>query len=101
MQMCITLDEFVPSPDQLGFAGTVTSIADGQAVLEVDRWYRGGPADQVVLDTGGLPMVALDGVEFVVGERYLVSIINGEVGICGTSGPASPELEQYFDTWFA
>lgn len=100
MQMCLTLDEFVPSTDQLGFGGTVTSITDGQVTLDVDRWYRGGPADQAVLDTSDLPIAALDGVEFVIGQRYLVSIFDGEVGICGTSGPASPELERYFDTWF-
>jgi hypothetical protein len=101
MAMCITLSEFQPSPDMLGFGGTVSSIEDGVVTLDVDRWYRGGPADQVQLDASGLPMVALDGVEFVVGQRYLVSIIDGTVGLCGTSGPATPEFEQIFAGWFA
>ena len=44
--------------------------------------------------------VALDGVEFVVGRRYLVTVVNGEVQICGVSAPATPELEALYEQWY-
>jgi hypothetical protein len=100
-QSCLPISEIQPTGTELGFGGTVSSIADGTITIDVDRWYRGGPADQVVLDAGSVPNPALDGVEFVLGQRYLVSVSDGIVGGCGTSGPATPEFEQIFAGWFA
>ena len=68
-------------------------------VLDVDRWYAGGDADRVQL-RGADQSVALDGVEFVVGEDYLVTAAEGVVQVCGVSGPATPELEQLYDGWY-
>ena len=68
-------------------------------MLDVDRWYAGGDADQVQL-TGTPESVALDGVEFVVGEEYFVTAAEGVVQPCGVSGAASPELEQAYDEWY-
>ncbi len=38
----------------------------------------------------------IEGVEFTVGGRYLVTATDGVVGGCGLSGAYSPELESLF-----
>jgi hypothetical protein len=79
------------------FAGTATEVDGGTVTLDVDRWYAGGSADQVVLkqpDAG--TSAALDGTEFVKGTRYLVTAAQGTVNGCGYTGPATPELEKAF-----
>jgi hypothetical protein len=100
MASCLQIDQFVPPAGMAGFRGTVVEV-DGDSIrLDVAKWYAGGDADEVVLDTAGSPSTALDGVEFVDGGDYLVSIIDGDVAICGVSGPADPVLEGLYDTWF-
>ena len=100
MAMCLQLSEFTPDPATVAFGGTVASIEGTQVVVEVDRWYANGDADQVVLDTTGVPSPALDGVEFTEGQDVLVSVFGGAVGFCGASGAASPELEAFYEEWF-
>lgn len=102
MQMCLPVTDFVPDPAAQAFAGTVTAVDGTTVTLEVDRWYTGeGEQADVVTLTGGTDVsVALDGVEFVVGERYLVTALNGEVTICGISAPATPELEALYEQWY-
>ena len=79
------------------FAGTVTSVEGDTVTIDVDHWYAGGSADTVTLtQPGGGAAVALDGVDFKQGERYLVTAAQGTVNGCGYSGPASAELEQSF-----
>lgn len=82
-------------------AGTVTAIDGTTVTVEVDRWYTGtGEQPEVVNLTGGTDVsVALDGVEFVVGQPYLVTAVDGEVQICGVSAPATPELEALYEQW--
>ena len=60
-----------------------------------------GPSDaaQVVVEGTG-ESVALDGVEFVVGEEVLVTAVDGMVQTCGVSGAASEELEQLYTEWY-
>lgn len=83
------------------FAGTVTSLAGSTVTLSVDRWYAGGPADEVTLTSPGSDgTLAMDGVAFEEGARYLVTAAGGTVNGCGYSGPATPELERAFATAF-
>ena len=94
--------DFIPDPSAQAFAGTVTAVEANTVTLEVDRWYT-GDANQpgvVVLAAGTDVPVALDGVEFLVGERYLVTTLGGEVLICGISAPASPDLEALYAQWY-
>src|SRR5262245_16951399 len=100
--ICLAITDAPPPPDTaVAFGGTVSSIDGDRVTLDVDRWYQNGNADQVVLVAGpDLPSVALDGVEFVVGTRYLVTVVDGTVAICGYSGPATPELEALYQTWY-
>jgi hypothetical protein len=100
MGMCINLAEYVPSPTMAGFRGTVAEVGDGTVTLDVTHWYGGGDADRVVLSTADNPIVELDGVEFVKGGDYLVGVQDGNVLICGISGPYSPELAALYDKWF-
>lgn len=101
MQMCMMFDVKQLATAGMAFGGTVTSIGDGKVTLDVDRWFKGGNADQVTIaiPPGG-DNVALDGVEFAVGKRFLISATDGVLGTCGYSGPATPELERYFEQAF-
>jgi hypothetical protein len=102
MAMCLAIDaSMLNDSAELAFAGTVSSVGDGVVALDVDRWYRGGDATSVEVSTPQGFTVALDGVDFVVGTRYLVSASAGQVLGCGMSGVASPEFEQLFETAFA
>ena len=98
---CIMFDVEYLAEMPVALAGTVTTIEPRRVTLEVDRWYRGGDADLVTIGVQDTNSVALDGVEFVEGERYLVTATNGVVNGCGFSGPATPELEQAFEQAFA
>ncbi|MBA3287742.1 MAG: hypothetical protein H0U21_06930 [Acidimicrobiia bacterium] len=101
ISMCLALSEFQPDPSAVAFGGTVTAIEGDAVRVAVDRWYANGDAPEVELAVEpDMPVVALDGVEFVEDQRYLVSVFDGVVGICGVSGPASPELETFYDQWY-
>jgi hypothetical protein len=102
MQMCLAVTEYIPDPTAEAFAGTVTGIDGTTVTMDVDRWYTdtGEQADVVSLTGGTDVSVALDGVEFVVGQPYLVTAVNGEVQICGVSAPAAPDLEALYEQWY-
>ncbi|MDO9175584.1 MAG: hypothetical protein Q7V62_12330 [Actinomycetota bacterium] len=101
MTMCLPVTDYVPAPGLAGFRGVVTSVGNGTVTLDVSSWYAGGDADQVVLSTADLGLVALDGIEFVEGGEYLVAVLDGQVVTCGLSGPADPVLADIYDGWFA
>jgi hypothetical protein len=94
---CIMFDVAFLADMPVAFAGTVTAIEDGQVSVDVDRWYRGGEAEQVTIAVPGeQTSAALDGVDFRTGDRYLITATDGTVNGCGFSGPATPELESAY-----
>lgn len=98
---CVMFDVQFLAGMPVAFGGTVSALGDERVTLEVDRWYRGGDADQVtVAIPDGQSSAALDGVDFRVGERYLVTATGGTVNGCGFSGPADAQLEQAFEQAF-
>ena len=97
---CIVFDVAFLAQMPVALAGTVTAVEPEQVTVDVDRWYRGGDADLVTIAVQSGNSVALDGVEFRQGERYLITATDGIVNGCGFSGPATPELEQAFDEAF-
>lgn len=101
MSMCMAFDVETLKNAQLAFSGTVTSVTGGKVTVEVDHWFKGGTADLAVLDyVGAATQVALDGVEFTEGSRYLISGGDGGVGTCGYSGPWSADFEADFKAAF-
>lgn len=100
---CLVFDPALLAGMPVAFGGTVTAVEAGAVTLDVDRWYTDGDADLVRLAVPGEETsAALDGVDLQTGERYLVTASEeGAVNGCGFSGPATPELEQAFDSAFA
>jgi hypothetical protein len=101
---CLAFDEAFLAQMPVAFAGTVVSASDAEVVLDVDRWFTGGDADRVRLDSpGGGAAVALGyGVDFADGERYLVTASEeGTVNGCGFTVPATPDMEAAFTRAFA
>lgn len=97
MGSCIRFDVAILRDMPVALAGTVVAQDAESVTLKVDRWYKGGTADQVRIATpAGTTSVALDGVDFEKGRRYLLTATNGTVNSCGYSGPATPELEKSF-----
>ena len=97
MGMCMAFDPALLSDMDLALSGTVTATDDDSVTLDVDRWYRGGDADKVELEhTGAATQVALDGIAFEDGARYLVTATDGTVVTCGYSQPWSEELAAQF-----
>ena len=79
------------------FEGTVTSVEDGTATLEVDQWYAGGEASTVTVEApGGSLDDLLMAVDFQAGQTYLVSADGDRVTLCGFTAETSPELEAMY-----
>ena len=99
---CVAFDVAILRDMPVAFAGTVTAVSADTVTLDVDRWYKGGSADQVAVNLApGQTSAALDGVDFAEGKSYLVAAFDGTVNGCGFSGPASPQLESAYDEAFA
>ncbi len=97
MTSCIRFDVKFLRDMPVAVAGTVTNVTDEAVTLDVDHWYKGGTANRV---TVGVPdansSIALDGVHFVDGKKYLLTATHGTVNGCGFSGLATPELAKAY-----
>jgi ABC-type phosphate transport system substrate-binding protein len=84
------------------FEGTVLSVQDGTATLQVDRWFAGGESEQVTVAAPDEELRALlSAVDFQVGKTYLVSATGNRVSLCGFTAEKSPELEALYSQAFA
>jgi len=100
MTSCLAFDVERLAEMPVAFAGTVTDTGGETAVLAVDRWFRGGESDEVLLRAPAGLEALTGGVELVPGERYLITATDGTVNYCGFSGPATPELTAAYDAAF-
>ncbi|MBK5307577.1 MAG: hypothetical protein JJD92_12880 [Frankiaceae bacterium] len=100
MQSCIMFDVNFLREMPVAFGGTVTDVQPDKVTVDVDHWYKGGTADVVTVAVLDGSTVALDGVEFTAGQKYLITATDGTVNTCGFSGPATPELTKSFDEAF-
>ena len=76
------------------FEGTVTAMTEDEATLEVSKTYAGEAVGSVTVSVPGQDMSDLIlAVDFEQGETYLVSSVDGEVSVCGLSGPKDDLLE--------
>lgn len=87
---------------EVAFDGNVSSIEGERVTLAVKRWYRGGESAKVRV-TGPSEQLrqVLSGVDFEVGQRYLVTAVDGQVTMCGLSAPWSAEMEALYQEAFA
>jgi hypothetical protein len=84
------------------FAGTVSSLEDGTATLEVDEWYAGDEASTVTVQSPSKDLAdLLMAVEFEQGKSYLVSAQGDRVTLCGFTAEQDPELQAMYDEAFA
>jgi hypothetical protein len=97
--MAFSVEELARAP--LAFEGTVTSADGGTVQITVDRWFEGGDAATVELVAPEGMEALIAGIDFVVGEPYLVTAYDGTVNYCGFSGPATPELRAAFEQAFS
>ena len=82
---------------ETAFSGTVRSVGGDVVEIEPDRFYAGEAVDTVEVRAPAEQLTALVGaVDFEEGGRYLVSATDGEVTVCGFSGPYSPDLEALY-----
>ena len=83
------------------FSGTVTSLDDGTATLEVDQWYAGDEAATVTVESPSKDLQdLLMAVDFEEGKTYLVSATDTRVTLCGFTAEQTPELEALYDEAF-
>lgn len=76
------------------FEGTVTALDDGQATLEVTTVYAGSPGDTATVAVPSQDLTDLIlAVDLRQGETYLISSLEGEISVCGLSGPKDAPLE--------
>lgn len=101
LSSCMVLSVDVLAEMPVAFEGTATAV-DGEAVtLEVDQWYIGGEASTVELHAPAGMQALIGGIEFGVGNQYLITANDGTVNYCGYSDVATPELRSLFDEAFA
>jgi hypothetical protein len=100
MASCIMFEINFLREMPVAFGGTVTSVQPDKVTVAVDHWYKGGTADEVTVAVREPGTVALDGVEFTEGQKYLITATDGNVNTCGFSGPATPELTRSFEQAF-
>lgn len=100
MASCLPVSADVLAPVPLAFAGTATEVDGERVVLDVTTWYAGGDAETVELTATAGMEALIGGIEFEVGQPYLVSAYDGIVSYCGLSGPATPELQAVYDAAF-
>jgi hypothetical protein len=94
---CAAFSVDVLSGADQAFAGTAVTVDDGEAVLQVDHWYRGGDADRVRVVVGDrVSRGLIEGLSLSEGQRYLVSADRGVVTPCGYSAPWSPAMARAY-----
>ena len=100
MTMCImySVEELAKAP--VAFEGTVTSVEGETVTLDVDHWFKGGDAEQVVINAPTGMAALLAGIPFEVGTQYLVTAYDGTVNYCAFSGVSTPEFRADFEEAF-
>jgi hypothetical protein len=100
MAMCIvfSVEELAKAP--VAFEGTVSSVEGETITLDVDRWFKGGDASQVVLHAPAGMEALIAGIPFEAGSQYLITAYDGNVNYCGFSGPSTPELRTAYEQAF-
>ncbi len=100
MMSCLAFDPAILADMPVAFEGTATAVDGDRVTLEVDRWFTGGDADEVVLTAPQGLEALIGGIPFEVGGEYLISATDGQVNYCGFSGEATEDLRAGFEAAF-
>lgn len=101
MASCLAVDVATLAEMAPAFKGTVTDVEAETITLDVDTWYAGAdPAETVRLRAPQGLEALIGGIDFQVGEQYLITAADGSVNYCGYSGPADETLTALFDAAF-
>lgn len=96
-----TTSDFLEGQADVAVDATVEEVAGGEVVLVPSYWYRGDPSEILTLTGPSAALAGLvPGVDFAVGERYLVAGSGGTTMVCGFSGPWSSALERLYGETF-
>ena len=99
---CMVPSAAVLGQATLAFEGTVQKITDGVVTLVPSHVYAGPATDVVTITAAPEAMQQLVGaVKFEDNGRYLISSTNGQVSVCGFSGPYTADLAALYDEAFA
>jgi len=101
MMSCLAFDPAFLAEMPVAFEGTATAVGDDRVTLEVDRWFKGGEANEVTLVAPAGLEALIAGIDFQEGTSYLISATDGTVNYCGFSGEVAPELTAGFEAAFA
>ena len=97
----------VPNVDNLtsqdtAFEGVVTSVSDGTATLDVTETYKGTSSTTAAVSAPSQDLQdLLIAVDFEEGQTYLVSSLDGQVSLCGLSGPRDDQLAELYRQAYA
>ena len=97
----------MPNVDNLtaqdtAFEGVVTALADGTATLDVTESFKGDPTTVAHVSAPSQDLQdLLIAVDFREGQTYLVSSLDGEVSLCGLSGPKDDQLAELYQQAYA
>lgn len=83
----------------VAFEGIVTEVADGIVTLAPTHFYNGSETARVTIAEPDQGMSEAP-AEFVVGETYIVGANDGQVAICGLTGPADDDLRRLYQEAF-
>ncbi|WP_107705749.1 hypothetical protein [Nocardioides allogilvus] len=79
------------------FEGVVDEVSDGTATLDVTETFKGQDAEVAHVSAPSQDLQdLLLAVDFRVGETYLVSSLDGQVSVCGLSGPKDDLLADLY-----
>lgn len=90
--MCMRIEAEQIAQADVAFRGEVTAVEGDTVTLRVLESFAGDVNATVQIPQGDVMDGDFSGVEFAVGESYLVAAYDGVLGLCGASGPESPEL---------
>ena len=78
----------------------MTTVEGDTVTLDVDHWFKGGDAGQVILNAPQGMEALIAGIPFETGGQYLITAYDGNVNYCGFSGPSTSEFRAYFEQAF-
>ena len=97
----------MPNVDNLksqdtAFEGVVTTVADGAATLDVTESFKGAASTTATVSAPSQELQdLLIAVDFEEGQTYLVSSLEGQVSVCGLSGPKDDQLTELYQQAYA